>query len=277
MDVLADNNQTWLLLKTTTNAIEGLAMENSLIRYLPQYNHNHLHSFSQILHWYPIQQPTVLLGAKDTRLTNFFEAYHFLLEQGYQVVIRPHGGTAIVCDEGVINVSWVRDLSQQTISIEQAYLDFIALVKHFLFSYNIALESYEMPHSYCPGKFDLIVQQRKIGGTAQKRFKHGVTTSAYVSVHGNQTRRSELLKEFYHIGQADDTYPQIHPQSMSQLQAFFKNPIQVSDVYDRAEEILQSRSKVSSLDLSENPLLSSIYTNQHSIFKQRQRHLLDQL
>ena len=277
MDVLADNNQTWLLLKTTTNAIEGLTMENSLIRYLPQYNHNHLRSFNQILHWYPIQQPTVLLGAKDTRLTNFFEAYHFLLEQGYQVVIRPHGGTAIVCDEGVINVSWVRDLSQQTISIEQAYLDFIALVKHFLFPYNIALESYKMPHSYCPGKFDLIVQQRKIGGTAQKRFKHGVTTSAYVSVHGNQTRRSELLKEFYHIGQADDTYPQIHPQSMSQLQAFFENPIQVSDVYDRVEEILQSRSKVSSLDLSENPLLSSIYTNQHSIFKQRQRQLLDQL
>ena len=260
----------WLVFQTESNATECLSYENSLIRFLPAYNQEHIHRFSQILHYYPIQTPTILLGAKDTRLPQFNLAYKYLIEQGYEVIVRPHGGTAIVCNDGVINFSWIRDRSDQTISIDQAYQDFVTWFQWLLEPLSITIETYEMPHSYCPGKYDLILNQAKIGGTAQRRFKNGISTSAYLAINGNQDARSELLMNFYKIGQADASYPQIYKQNMATLSHQINKHISSQTIYNLFLERLDSLPHSFSILDANNPILSTIFKEQQQEFQRRQ-------
>lgn len=221
-----DSNHQWLFIQSSGSALTALAYETALIRYLPYYHDQAEHStLYHIVHYYPLATPTILLGAKDTRLANYKEAVQYLQGQNYQVLVRPHGGLGIVCDAGIINLSLIQDMRYQTLTIDQAYQNFIDWLQSVLQDLPIKLENYEMPNSYCPGKYDLIVKDKKIGGIAQRRFRHGVTTAAYLSLTGNQSQRGQVMKEFYHRGQADASYPQIDPDSMANLSDFLEEEL----------------------------------------------------
>lgn len=239
----------WQIFKLTDQAAASLAIENSLIRYLPQQHQQAPQRDKQIiLHWYPIPQPSILLGAKDTRLPHIQEGVTFLHEQGYQVVVRPHGGLAIVCDPGVINFSIVQDMDNHSLSIDEAYQQFIDLIQVLFQPYGLNIDAYEMERSYCPGKFDIIVNGQKIGGTAQRRFKKGITTAAYLSIDGQQDQRAMLLKDFYRISGADVTYPDIDIHCMTTLSDQLKRPISCQDFYRDMVNTLAHYTQVSVVD-----------------------------
>lgn len=233
-------DSAWQIYQVSDQGDETLAIENSLIRYLPQFHLDHPDQTPQrIMHWYPIPEPTILLGAKDTRLPQIQEGVHYLQSQGYKVVVRPHGGMAIVCDPGVINFSLVQDMAHYPLSIDDAYEEFISWLRHVFDVYGLPVDAYEMVHSYCPGKFDVIINGKKIGGTAQRRFKTGVTTAAYLSLSGDQSQRAQLLKDFYAISGADHTYPSIDVDCMTTLSDQYHHPVSVENFYHTLTEQLQ--------------------------------------
>lgn len=231
----------WLLFDDRLNedrerATSALAYQDSFIRWLPEVNAKQTlysdHSAFGVIHWYPYAYPAVLLGTRDARLPEVTAGIRYLEEQGYQVVLRPHGGLAVVCDPGVINVSLVSDNQHYPLSIDEAYEQMVAWISQALAPLGLEVESYEIPDSYCPGKFDLVLNDKKIGGIAQRRFKTGVTTAAYLSVNGSQDERSELIRTFYEISQADESYPAVRAEVMTTIEEELGKPFRVDDLYE---------------------------------------------
>ena len=57
------------------------------------------------------------------------------------------------------------------------------------------IEAFEVADSYCPGDYDLSIQNRKIAGIAQRRLKDVVCVSIYLSVYGDQNRRGLVVRD----------------------------------------------------------------------------------
>lgn len=198
------------------NPISALAYEDALIRYIPLINQSNDQSIAAV-HFYPYEHPTILLGGRDTRLPQATKGYQYLKSLGYQLAVRPHGGLAVVNDQGVVNISFITDMTQQFISIDDAYEQCYSLLKTIFAPYDLSLSYGEITRSYCPGSYDLILNGQKVGGTAQRRFKNGLATAAYLSLNGDQVKRASILRQFYRIAQADQTYPDIDPTSMTTI------------------------------------------------------------
>ena len=195
-------------------ASDSLAYQDSFIRWLPHLQGDQPQG---LVHFYSIDRPTVLLGAKDSRLPNLAAGLAYLEEQGFDYALRPHGGLGVVCDPGILNIGLASDLTHFPLSIDAAYEQMVALIGLSLMPYGLKLEAYEIAQSYCPGTYDLVVGGQKIGGIAQRRFKTGLTTAAYISVAGDQAARAQLMAGFYQAAGADDSYPKVDPTVMTTL------------------------------------------------------------
>lgn len=256
------SQQQWLIFSENDNPDKGdpnsaLSYQDSFIRWVPQLNDNTNFPYG-VLHFYPNDFPAVLLGAKDTRLDELANANRYLVDSGYTVVQRPHGGLAVVNDPGVINFGIVSDNRHFNLSIDDAYQLMVAIVAESLKPFNIEVESYEVPDSYCPGKFDLVVGDQKIGGLAQRRFKSGVATAAYISVKGDQRERAELIQAYYRIGEATEDYPLVNPDSMTTIEAVINQAISVTDYQELITNVFKAHAKVEMGDFGDN-LLHDLY------------------
>lgn len=234
----------------------SLVYQDSFIRYVQDIQP----ATSQIglIHLYPTASPTILLGARDTRLPKAQEGFQLLKEAGYQLIVRPHGGLAVVTDPGVVNLSFVVDTTHESISIDQGYEAMAYLIQSILAPYGAVIETYEIPDSYCPGKYDLVLNGKKIGGIAQRRFKQGITVAAYLSLDGNQDKRATLIREFYQVGQADDSYPQVNPQSMTTLEKELNRPYDLNQFVEDLSHWLQTTQRVQIVDFT-TPEVESYY------------------
>lgn len=215
-----------------------------------------------LLHFYPSVRDTILLGAKDKLLANFSAGIDYLVDQGYTVSLRPHGGLAVVNDAGVLNLALVSDNNHYPLTIDEAYEQMVRLIDLTLARYNLQVEAYEIADSYCPGKFDLVVGGRKIGGIAQRRFKSGLTTAGYISVSGDQNVRAELIRDFYKVAQADERFPTVNPASMISLTDLLpEEQAERLTVSQFKEDILATIAEYSTYQAGDylNPELQAIY------------------
>lgn len=227
----------WLIFDEQNNPNQfkrdsAMVLQDTFIRWLPA-QHERLEQAGSIdqptalMHFYPLPEDTILLGAKDKMLANFDEASQFLSDEGFSLSVRPHGGLAVVVDPGVLNIALVSDNHYFPLSIDAAYEQMVRLVSLTLAKYGLVVEAYEIVDSYCPGRYDLVVNGLKIGGIAQRRFKTGLTCAAYISVNGDQQHRAKLIQTFYQIGQADDSFPNINPNMMASLTDLIKDELSV--------------------------------------------------
>lgn len=250
----------WLLFNDLAQAIplspdESLAYQDSFIRWLPDMP---VDVPTAILHYYPIERPTVLLGAKDTRLPQLQAGLTYLREQGYQYALRPHGGLGVVCDPGVLNIGLASNLDYFPLSIDVAYEQMVQLIGLSLAPYGVTVEAYEIPQSYCPGTYDLVVNGQKIGGIAQRRFKNGITTAAYLSVTGDQAQRADLMAEFYRLSQADSSYPLVSADVMTTIEEVIKQPIDLATYQQQLTDLFRQYGVVQIGDYQ--------HTDLHAIF-----------
>lgn len=271
------SSQVWLLYTEednpdSNNPNSALAYQDSFIRYLPELN-KQTNTSHGILHFYPYQKANVLLGAKDTRLPNLNEGVQYLNDLGYPVVVRPHGGLAVVNDSGILNLALASDNAIFPLSIDQAYEQMVNLIQSILAPYNVQVEAYEIPDSYCPGKFDLVIQGKKIGGIAQRRFKSGVTTATYLSVNGNQQVRSELIKHFYTISKADSSFPQVDPSQMTTIENMIQAPLSTNSLQNQIIQYFKKQTQVTLGDYQEESL-QTIYQKVYPKIIKRSQSIL---
>ncbi|MBG9984274.1 hypothetical protein HYO62_05145 [Aerococcaceae bacterium DSM 111022] len=271
------SSQSWLIYHDRDNSrnkdpISSLVYEDSFIRYLPKLNEETQDQQIGGIHFYPNLDPVILLGGKDTRLSNKEAGYAYLQEVGYKLVVRPHGGLAVVNDSGIVNFSLITDMGEDKIPIDQAYEYITRVVQEILEPYGLIVEHYEVENSYCPGTYDLVVNGQKIGGTAQRRFKSGLTTAAYLSLNGNQKERAEHIREFYERSDADETYPSVDWRVMTTISDLIGKDFTQQDFENDLTKLFSKYTTFEYRDFSDTEL-ENIYTKQYPILKKRNNTL----
>jgi octanoyl-[GcvH]:protein N-octanoyltransferase len=208
-----------------------------------------------------VHHNTIVLGIQDTKLPFLQEGIDFLQEQGYNVIVRNSGGLAVVLDEGVLNISLILRETERGIDINVGYDAMWSLIRTMLADYTVSIEAKEIVGSYCPGSYDLSINDKKFAGISQRRIRGGVAVQIYLCATGSGSERAALVRDFYNIAlkgeQTKFTYPAIIPDTMASLTELLGETITVSDLMLRLLQTLQQLSETltpSGLTMDELPL-----------------------
>lgn len=180
--------------------------------------------------------PLAILGMMDTKIANFDQAKDVLTTYNHDYIIRNSGGLAVVSDPGVLNVSLIYPSKKESrLAINAGYDFMLDFIRHTFYPhFPHEIEAYEITHSYCFGDYDLSIDGRKIAGISQRRIQEGVAIMLYISVNADQTKRAEMLKEFYQVGldgsEPAGRYPLIKPEVMTTLAEAYQTPLSVDEV-----------------------------------------------
>lgn len=178
------------------NKLISFADTNALLDYCDQFQR-------PFIHFWTTDQPTLILGINDRHLPNLTAGLQNLTANKYDYFLRNSGGLAVISDPGVLNISLFIPDADRKLDVDDSY-DIIADLMMATFP-TLSIQTFEVTHSYCPGKYDLSVNGQKIAGIAQRRSKGAVVLMLYLSVKGDQDARSNVVSEFY---QAGDAYSQ---------------------------------------------------------------------
>lgn len=181
-----------------------------------------------------IHQHTVILGIHDSRLPFLKDGIQYLTDEiGYNAIVRNSGGLGVVLDQGVLNISLIFKGQTET-TIDEAFTVMYLLICKMFENEDIEIDTREIEHSYCPGKFDLSIDGKKFAGISQRRVRGGIAVQIYLCVEGSGSERAEMMRVFYeHALKGEVTkfkYPDIQPECMASLETLFGRDIKVQDV-----------------------------------------------
>ncbi|ADI00700.1 lipoate--protein ligase family protein [Salisediminibacterium selenitireducens] len=183
-----------------------------------------------------VHRPTVVLGIQDTRLPSVQDGIRFLRKQGYDVIARNSGGLAVVLDEGVYNLSLVFS-EEPGLSIDRGYAHMVDLIRQLFPEAGKEIEDGEIATSYCPGRYDLSIADRKFAGISQRRIRGGIAVQIYLAVTGSGSERAALIRDFYGIatkgGPVKFDVPHIQPDTMASLEELITGPVRINEVTRR--------------------------------------------
>ncbi|WP_375179429.1 lipoate--protein ligase family protein [Enterococcus rotai] len=236
-----------------------------------------------IVHFWQLDQ-AMILGMKDTRVTDLNSGLTALKQDGYNVVIRNAGGLGVIADEGVLNVSLILpNPTTKKMSIDEAYMLMWSWIKLAFEDSDHPIGAFEISESYCPGTFDLSINGKKFAGTAQRRVKDGTAIMLYISVNGNQQKRGESVRRFYKASLpesfGENGYPTVDPTVMANLEDLLHKTLTVQDVKQRLLAVLAENRP----NLFDDQTLQTLFTSEwftseisKQMNKMQQRnHLLD--
>lgn len=165
-----------------------------------------------ILQMFRHHQKNINMGLDDTRAPFFHDGIDFYKANGYTVSTRNSGGRSVANDKGVLNFSLIM---QNDKTAAENYLTFYNFLKDALEPLGLTFDVGEVKGAYCPGKFDISVNGKKVCGTAQRRIGNRILVGGYLSVNGDQLKRSQIIADFYKITQ--DTLV-VSPDKLTTLQ-----------------------------------------------------------
>ncbi|MEB7434413.1 lipoate--protein ligase family protein [Staphylococcus pasteuri] len=180
-----------------------------------------------------IHQHTVILGIHDSRLPFLKDGIAYLTdEMGYNAIVRNSGGLGVVLDQGILNISLIFKGQSET-TIDEAFTVMYLLVAKMFEDEDVEIDTLEITHSYCPGKFDLSINGKKFAGISQRRVRGGIAVQVYLCVEGSGSERALMMKHFYDRALKGETtkfiYPDIEPQCMASLETLLNKKITVQD------------------------------------------------
>jgi len=140
------------------------------------------------------------VGCSDTRLRNFSDAADRLLAKGWPVVIRQGGGSACPVSKGTLQIALAR-IALPEVTIDAAYIELTSIIRSVLESYGMKVEVREQPGAFCPGRYDVSVNGRKVAGLSQHWHRCNgrmiVTTAATLIVEEDTEEIARIVNLFY--------------------------------------------------------------------------------
>lgn len=190
-----------------------------------------------VIHFW-VTPPTVILGMQDKRLKNLQAGLNMLSDKDYLFYLRNSGGLGVVTDEGILNCTiFLPD--KDNLQIDDAYEKMYFLLKQ---AFSSQIETGEITHSYCPGTYDLSINGKKFAGISQRRAGNAVAIMAYISINGDQKKRSQLMKDFYEISNFPKherfTYPDIDLHAMENLDQLLQTSLSIETAKQKIINIL---------------------------------------
>lgn len=218
---------------TTEQKLASFGLTNTLLNVTSDIN-------VPLIHFWTLP-PTLILGLKDRHLFDLPAGLATVTQSGYDHFLRNSGGLAVVSDGGILNVSLFVPQTTKRFSVDEGYELMKSLI-HLTFP-TLAIESYEITRSYCPGDYDLSVGGKKIAGISQRRNANALVVMAYISVTGDQQFRGRMVRDFYETGLADQPndwdFPDVDPASMINVADAMHQPLTVAEVKSGMVNALQ--------------------------------------
>lgn len=212
-----------------------------------------------------VHPKTVVLGIPDARVPFLAEGVHLLKNEGYHVIVRNSGGLAVALDEGVLNLSLILP-EVKHLSIHDCYEAMVSFVQYMLKDLTDDIKAFEIVDSYCPGDYDLSINNQKFAGISQRRIKDGAAIQIYLDVEGNSKQRAQLIRRFYDKSiqgnETKFTYPQVNPDKMASLSTLLGINLTVPDLMERVLSTLK--------ELNEDVIMSNKFSSfEKEIFGKR--------
>jgi len=157
------------------------------------------------------QNAQALIASRlDAMRPRFAEARHHMQQQGWPVVIRPTGGSAIPHRHGILNLSMLLPRSAgAALSLVHVYQMLCLPIQTMLDDLGIGSYFSSVQNSFCDGQYNLVAAGRKIAGTAQSwraniaRGKHGregyILAHASLFVDVDSSAVTDAVRRFYSL------------------------------------------------------------------------------
>jgi len=150
---------------------------------------------------------SLVVTAREERLPDFRDASMAARAEGWPVVTRESGGTAVPNAPGILQTSLLVPQSRLGVhALEAIYRALCEPVRAALAGLGVAVGYGEVPGSFCDGRFNLVARARKIAGTSQ-RWRGGLPPSnrgdGYVVAHmvlfveADMAAATEAVNRFY--------------------------------------------------------------------------------
>lgn len=144
----------------------------------------------------------------EARLAHFDDAADESAARGWPVVLRGSGGGTVPQGPGLLNVTRVRRLSAAAdLTVEEEYLAFGSILRDAFRSVTVETRYGDVPRSYCDGRYNLVADERKLVGTAQRwSFRDGdriAMAHALVNVSLDLAEACEAVNDFYERAGSD--------------------------------------------------------------------------
>lgn len=239
--------------------MQSFAFDDMYCHLIGRQNHD-----SVVRTW--IHDHVIILGMHDARLPYIEEGIAFLNNHGYGAIVRNSGGLGVVLDAGVLNISIIFP-GDITFSIDAGYEYMYELIQEMFKDYHKHIEAKEIVHSYCPGSYDLSIDNKKFAGISQRRVKDGIAVQIYLSVEGSGSARAELMRQFYDVARRGETtkfrYPEIDPECMASLSELLGVELTVDEVIFK----LLYAMKDLGATLSNNEMTDAMWTLYNNYFE----------
>jgi len=113
----------------------------------------------------------VAFGSQDATRPTYPEAVGAVRELGFAAVERLAGGKAAVFHEGTIAFAWATPHPDPKLGIEERFEQITAVILDALHRLGAVGAVGEIPGEYCPGRFSVSVEGRKVMGVGQRLVK----------------------------------------------------------------------------------------------------------
>lgn len=144
----------------------------------------------------------LIVGRSDPRLPRFANAVDRLVAEGWPVLIRRSGGSACPVSGRTLQIALARTATTD-ITIDSAYIELTNLIRTVLESYGLKVETGSRPGAFCPGRYDMSVNGRKISGLSQHwRQCNGritVTTASALIVEDDPEELAHIVNLFHRV------------------------------------------------------------------------------
>lgn len=162
-----------------------------------------------------------VLGQRDYRLPYAKQAMDWLASIGFMPMVRNSGGAAVPLDLGVVNISLIFPLQDQSANFHQDFDRMTQLIVEALAHTEAAVHVGEISGAYCPGDYDMSINGQKFCGIAQRRQLHAFCVHAFVVAGERGSDRAAIVRQFYDraaIGAQPQNYPTVIASSTASLE-----------------------------------------------------------
>lgn len=149
-------------------------------------------------------RPCLVLSKRDARLCRAEFLSQYSKKIGVPLYVRSSGGTVVPHGPNILNISLVFSEKDQKISVASSYIILCNYVSDLLKGVGLMAETGNVTGAFCDGKYNLILNGKKVGGTAQrvKKRKNGSKVFlAHMSLllGGDVKEISDLISCYYDV------------------------------------------------------------------------------
>lgn len=137
------------------------------------------------------------VGRYTEKIPGFQMGLKTLKARGTRVFRRVSGGDIAPQGEGIINISWFAPASKLPLSIDNAYLFFGQGLKEYLAQFGQRVTFGKLDHTFCDGIYNLLIEGKKIAGSAQVRQQGAILVHAFLLTSCSLGEIVETINAFY--------------------------------------------------------------------------------